>query len=184
LAHGMYRRKHTRREQLADDIVSALRLYTSHAQHIGHAFAGQNQLGPADLHALLAVMEAERAGQPLTAGGLAAELNFSTSSITALVDRLEAAGHIYRARDSDDRRKIYLRYADTGAEVAQRFFAPLGKRSAMVMDKFSEAELETVQRFLQAMTDAMREHRDEVRSSTGKRTGQHDMPGSKPQPQR
>jgi DNA-binding MarR family transcriptional regulator len=174
----MYRRKHARRDQLADDIVSALRLYSSHAQHIGHAFAGQNQLGPADLHALIAIMEAERAGQPLTAGHLAAELNFSTSSITALVDRLEAAGHIYRARDSEDRRKIFLRYADTGAEVARRFFAPLGKRSSAVMAEFTEGELETVKRFLEAMADARREQRDEVRSSGGTRAAQQVAPES------
>ncbi len=177
MAHGMYRRKRTRRDQLGDDIVSALRLYSSHAQHIGQAFAGQNQLGAADLHALLAVMEAERAGQPLTAGRLAAELNFSTSSVTALVDRLEAAGHIYRARDADDRRKIFLHYADTGAEVAQRFFVPLGKRSNAVMDQFTEDELETVKRFLEAMTDAMRDYRDLVRSSGAKHTGQKAVPG-------
>jgi DNA-binding MarR family transcriptional regulator len=172
----MYRRKHTRREQLADDVISALRLYTSHAQHIGHAFAGQNQLGAADLHALIAIMEAERGGQPLTAGRLAAELNFSTSSVTALVDRLETAGHIYRDRDSSDRRKIFLRYADTGAAVAQRFFAPLGKRSGTVMAQFTEDELETVKNFLEAMVEAMREHRDEVRSSSAKRTSQQVAP--------
>ncbi|WP_026209028.1 MarR family winged helix-turn-helix transcriptional regulator [Catelliglobosispora koreensis] len=159
----MFRRRETSHGQLADDIVSLLRQYQSHAQHIGHAFAGQNQLGAADLHALLAVMEAERAGAPLTAGRLAEELNFSTSSVTALVDRLETTGHIYRQRDTDDRRKVYLRYADAGAEVAMRFFAPLGRRSDAVMDRFSDSELSTVKRFLEEMTQAMREHRDDVR---------------------
>jgi DNA-binding MarR family transcriptional regulator len=162
----MYRREQTTKERLADDIVSYLRLYSSHAQHIGHAFAHQNQLGPADLHALIAVMEAERAGQPLTAGMLAKELNFSTSSVTALVDRLERAGHIYRARDTRDRRKVFLRYADTGAEVARRFFAPLGRRSDSVMEQFTVKELATIKRFLAAMTQAMRQHRDEIRSGS------------------
>lgn len=162
----MHRRGRTAKERLADDIVSYLRLYSSHAQHISHAFANQNQLGPADLHALIAVMEAERAGQPLTAGMLAKELNFSTSSVTALVDRLESAGHIYRARDTGDRRKVFLRYADTGAEVAKRFFAPLGRRSDTVMDEFTEKELGTVSRFLAAMTEAMRQYRDEIRAGS------------------
>lgn len=161
----MYRRGGTR-ERLAADIVSHLRLYSSHAQHIGHAFARQNRLAPADLHALIAVMEAERAGRPLTAGMLAKELNFSTSSVTALVDRLETAGHIYRDRDTNDRRKVFLRYADTGAEVAKRFFGPLGRRSDSVMDEFTEKELGIVKRFLAAMTEAMRLERDEIRSGS------------------
>lgn len=159
----MFRRRQDARGKLADDIVGELRRYSAHAQHIGHAFANQNQLGPADLHALLAIMEAERSGQPLTAGRLAQELNFSTSSVTALVDRLEAGGHIHRVRDTGDRRKVYLRYADTGAEIAMRFFTPLGKRSDSVMEQFTDEELETVRRFLEAMTEAMREHRDEMR---------------------
>jgi DNA-binding MarR family transcriptional regulator len=160
----MHRHHASTHDQLADDIVSLLRLYSSHAQHIGHAFASQNQLGQADLHALIAIMEAERAGSPLTAGRLAAELNFSTSSVTALIDRLENSGHIYRERDTTDRRKIYLHYADNGAEVAMRFFAPLGRRSDAVMSEFTEPELATVKRFLQAMTEAMRQHRDAVRN--------------------
>jgi DNA-binding MarR family transcriptional regulator len=155
------------RAKLAGDIISLLRIYSAHAQHISGAFAAQHQLGSPDLHALLAIMEADRAGQPLTAGNLAQELNFSTSSVTALLDRLEAAGHIYRARSADDRRKVFLHYAAPAAAVAMQFFAPLGQKSHTAMESFSTGELQTVQRFLAAMNEAMRDHRDAVRESKG-----------------
>lgn len=165
MTSAMYRRASTPREALGQDIISDLRTYAAHAQHIGQAFASLNNLGQADLHALLAVMEAERAGQPLTAGALAQELNFSTSSITALVDRLERAGHIYRDRDPVDRRKIFLRYAEPGAQVARGFFTPLAVRTDQVMNQFTEAELATVHRFLRGIVESMKQHRDDLRTA-------------------
>lgn len=169
MTSAMYRRRATARDALADDIVSDLRTYAAHAQHIGQAFASLNNLGQADLHALIAIMEAERSGHPLTAGALAQELNFSTSSITALIDRLETAGHIYRDRDPVDRRKILLRYAEPGARVAMGFFTPLAARTDEVMNQFTEAELATVHRFLQGMVESMKQHRDGLRANQGER---------------
>jgi DNA-binding MarR family transcriptional regulator len=161
---SVFRRAETPRARLIGEIISELRLYSSHAQHIGDAFAARNQLGPADLHALLLIMEAELDGQPITPGALREELNFSSGSVTGLIDRLEAAGHVYRDRDTTDRRKIFLRYAELGATVARDFFAPLAQRTETVMDQFSRAELQTVHRFLAAMVATMREHRDELRA--------------------
>jgi DNA-binding MarR family transcriptional regulator len=162
---GMYRRRDTRREQLVGDIIDELRSYSVDAQHIGHAFAGLHGLNATDLHALIAVMEAERAGAPITPGRLGERLNLSSGSVTALVDRLERAGHIRRDRDTGDRRKVFLRYADQGAALASEFFRPLGRRTDRVMAEFTDGELETVRRFLAVMTATMREHRDQVRAA-------------------
>jgi DNA-binding MarR family transcriptional regulator len=159
-----FRRGDTPRARLISEIISELRLYSAHAQHIGDAFAGRNRLGPADLHALILILEAELNGAPITPGALREELNFSSGSVTGLIDRLEAAGHVYRVRDTTDRRKIFLRYAEPGAAVAREFFAPLAVRTETVMDQFSRVELQTVHRFLAAMVATMREHRDELRS--------------------
>lgn len=165
MTDGVFQRGRTPRARLIGEIISELRLYAAHSQHIGAAFAGRNQLSNADLHALIAIMEAELAGHPLTPGELRQELNFSSSSVTGVVDRLEAAGHVYRDRDTADRRKIFLRYAEPGAAVARSFFAPLAKRTEAAMDHFTDAELKTVHRFLGAMVETMREHRDELRAT-------------------
>jgi DNA-binding MarR family transcriptional regulator len=159
-----FRRADAPRAKLISEIISDLRLYAAHSQHIGDAFATLNQLGNADLHALIAIMEAELNGRPITPGALREELNFSSSSVTGVIDRLEAAGHVYRDRDTTDRRKIFLRYAEPGAQVARSFFGPLSRRTESTMEQFSDGELETVHRFLTAMVDAMREHRDELRA--------------------
>ncbi|MGK5741779.1 MarR family winged helix-turn-helix transcriptional regulator [Micromonospora sp. URMC 103] len=161
----MYRRRDTPRERLVAEITGDLRRYSVDAQHIGHAFASRHGLNATDLQALLAVMDAEVAGDPITPGRLGEHLNLSSGSVTALVDRLERAGHIRRDRDTADRRKVLLRYADPGAALATAFFQPLGRRTDAVMAEFGDDELRVVHRFLRAMVDSMREHRDEVRAA-------------------
>jgi DNA-binding MarR family transcriptional regulator len=164
VTESVFQRAGTPRARLIGEIISELRLYAAHSQHIGDAFATRNDLNNADLHALIAIMEAELAGRPITPGALREELHFSSSSVTGVIDRLEAAGHVYRDRDTADRRKIFLRYAEPGAAVARKFFAPLSRRTEAAMDRFTDDELQTVQRFMTAMVETMREHRDELRS--------------------
>ncbi|MGC4805905.1 MarR family winged helix-turn-helix transcriptional regulator [Micromonospora sp. DT233] len=160
----MFRRRVSRRDRLVADIAADLRRYSVDAQHIGHAFAGLHGLNATDLQALIAVMDAEFAGTPITPGRLGEQLNLSSGSVTALVDRLERTGHIRRDRDTVDRRKVFLRYADRGATLATEFFRPLGRRTDQVMAGFDDAELDVVRRFMAAMVASMREHRDDVRA--------------------
>lgn len=161
----MYRRRDTRREQLAAEITNNLRRYASDAQQVGHAFANLHGLNPTDLQALIAVMDAELLGDPITPGRLGEQLNLSSGSVTALIDRLERAGHIRRDRDTVDRRKVLLHYADQGAALAMQFFRPLGARTDAVMARFGEDELEIVQRFMAEMSESLRGHRDAVRAA-------------------
>ncbi|MGC5334683.1 MarR family winged helix-turn-helix transcriptional regulator [Micromonospora sp. DT62] len=161
----MYRRRATRRERLVAEIGTGLRRYSVDAQHIGHAFAALHGLNATDLQALIAVMDAELVGRPITPGRLGEALNLSSGSVTALIDRLERAGHIRRDRDTTDRRKVFLHYAEQGAALAMEFFRPLGRRTDDVMADFSDDELEVVHRFMTAMTASMGEHRDAVRAA-------------------
>ncbi|MGW3783860.1 MarR family winged helix-turn-helix transcriptional regulator [Micromonospora chokoriensis] len=161
----MYRRRDTRREQLVAEITNNLRRYAADAQQVGHAFANLHGLNPTDLQALIAVMDAELLGEPITPGRLGEHLNLSSGSVTALIDRLERAGHIRRDRDTVDRRKVLLHYADQGAALAMEFFQPLGARTDTVMQRFDDDELEIVHRFMVEMGESLRDHRDAVRAA-------------------
>lgn len=155
-----------RRAEIGDEILADLRRYSVVAHHVGQVFAGRHGLNATDLHALIAVLDAERAGEPITPSRLGEQLNLTSGSVTALLDRLERAGHVRRARDAVDRRKVLLRYAEPGARLAREFFGPLGRRADAVLDQFTESELQVVHRFLRLMVAAMREHRDEVRAGS------------------
>ncbi|MDN5918416.1 MAG: MarR family transcriptional regulator [Pseudonocardia sp.] len=142
-----------------EQLVELLQDYAGEADRLGQAFAGRNGLHLTDLHGLLAVTRAGNAGEPLTPGALGSRLGLTTGATTALVDRLERAGHVRRSRESADRRRITLRHSDTAAAVGAAFFGPLGTRMGEVLDGFSEDELDAAARFLTAMTALVADHR-------------------------
>ncbi|WP_306207511.1 MarR family winged helix-turn-helix transcriptional regulator [Actinoplanes sp. RD1] len=163
----MYRPRESERDVLREEIVTLLRTYSVRAQHVGQAFAHRHGLHHTDLQALIAVMHAEGRGAPLTPGRLGEELGLSSGATTAAIDRLERAGHLRRSRESADRRVVHLRYGEPGMALAQDFFGPLGGRTDAVMADFTDAELDTVRRFLAGMDAALAEHHQEVRSGPG-----------------
>ena len=147
---------------LYEEVVTAIQQFVAEGGRVFGAFAAQQQLHPTDVHALLHVMLAEGRGAPLTAGGLGAELDLSSGAVTALVDRLERAGHVTRARDAADRRKVLLHYSPEGRALAESFFEPLNARAAPLVGTYSQAELLMITRFLREMSDAFAAHRTKL----------------------
>lgn len=156
--------------EVRDELVRLLRSYAGEAERLGQVFAERNGMHPTDLQALLAVMEAEAAGAPLTPGRLGEHLGLSSGATTAVVDRLERADHVRRERDARDRRRITLHYGSAAAAVGGAFFGPLGARIERVLAGFTPDELDAVRRFLEQTNAVMRAHREEV-TSTGARPG-------------
>jgi len=155
-------------------IIDALRRYGTDSARLGHAFAALHQLQPSDLQALVAIMSAEGNGAPLTTGQLRKHLGLSAGGTSLVIDRLEAAGHIRRARDHPtDNRVVHLRYTDQGRATGMAFFGSLGGRAHAILNQFSPDELETVQHFIGAMADAVHE---QVQGLTGRRTTRPDNP--------
>jgi DNA-binding MarR family transcriptional regulator len=143
-------------------IVDALRRYGQDAARLGEAFATRNALLPADLRALVAIMQAERSGAPLTPGRLRDILRLSSGGTTVVVDRLERNGHVERSRDHPDHRVVHLRQTPTGARTGESFFAPLVSRTRTVIAEFTPEEQAAIARFLERAAAELREHLDEL----------------------
>ena len=60
------------------------------------------------------VMTALWAEDGRTVGGLCAELGLATSTVTPLLKRLEAAGHVTRRRSGQDERVVRIRLTESG----------------------------------------------------------------------
>jgi DNA-binding MarR family transcriptional regulator len=153
--------------EVRDELVRLLRAYAVEAERLGQVFAERNGMHPTDLQALLAVMQAEAAGAPLTPGRLGEHLGLSSGATTAVVDRLERADHVRRERDDRDRRRITLHYGVAAAAVGGAFFGPLGARIEHVLACFTPDELAVVRRFLEQTNAVMRAHREAVTSAVG-----------------
>lgn len=113
------------------------------------AAAQESTLGELGLHDggfdVLAALR--RSGPPytLTPSQLADTLMLSRSGMTSRLDRLEAAGHIERTLDPEDRRSFRIRLTDAGFTTVDaamtahtgnvtRFFGPLSERELSSLD--------------------------------------------------
>jgi len=143
--------------------VSDVQALSAESDELGRVFSAQHELGMNDFRALLYVMVAEADGAPLTQIELGRRIGVSGAAITYLVDRMVASGHLEREAHASDRRKVLLRYADHGSEVARSFFAPLAEHTESALTKFTAAELATAHDVLSALIEAMRVFRTELR---------------------
>lgn len=150
---------------MRNELVRLLQTYAMEADRLGQVFAERHGLHATDLAALIAVMQADRAGVPLTPGRLGAHLGLSSGATTAVVDRLERADHVHRARDERDRRCITLHYGDAADALGAAFFGPLGTRMDEMLAGYSDADLAVVHRFLTETNTMMAQHRRTVTES-------------------
>ena len=132
-----------------------MRAITAQSDRIGRHFARQNDVSGTDFHALLHIMVAETAGEPLTAAQLRRRMDVSPAAITYLVDRMIDAGHVRREPDPQDRRKTLLRYEKPGMALARSFFTTLGADLRAALAALSDRDLAAAHRVFTSMMEAM-----------------------------
>lgn len=141
------------------DIVHLLREVTVELALVQSEFARANGMHTTDVRALICLLDAERAGEPLTPGRLGARLGLNSAGTTSLIDRLERSGHLERLRDEHDRRRVRLKVSASAVGLGRRHFGPLIERVLELLDGLERSEAAAVRRFLTGVRDAGRTHR-------------------------
>ena len=139
------------------EIVHLLRAVTVELGLHSARFANRNGMHPTDVRALIALMDASRAGEEMTAGRLGVALGLNSAGTTALVDRLERAGHVRRVRGEQDRRKVVIEVAEAAVELGWAFFGPLIGRAVELLNEYDERERAAIRGFLEGVREAAAE---------------------------
>lgn len=128
-----------RRSGLYRELSDVMRESASRTLMLHQVIAERFGLGPTDIKALDLARDEPR----LTAGRLAELTGLSTSSVTALLDRLEKRGLVRRERDPADRRRVIV--VPTNAHHAEgvTIFAGIEKAVHELLDGYTEEQLET-----------------------------------------
>ena len=145
-------------DRVRQDVALLLRRLNVELDAVGQRFATTHGLGRTDVRALVAIMDATRRGEALTAGTLGQAVELSSASVTALVDRLERVGHLRRVRDPEDRRRVGLEMTESATAAGGQFFGALNRDLLAAMADFSDDELAVVRRFLEQVTDVIVRH--------------------------
>jgi DNA-binding MarR family transcriptional regulator len=140
------------------EIALLLRRLTVELDAVGSRFASVHGLNRTDVRALVAIMDAARRGEALTAGQLGEAVDLRSASVTALVDRLEKVGHVRRERDPEDRRRVALQISESAMAAGGEHFGGLARDLVAAMGAYSDDELAVVRRFLTEMTDVITRH--------------------------
>ncbi|WP_423068818.1 MarR family winged helix-turn-helix transcriptional regulator [Devosia sp. CN2-171] len=103
----------------------------------------------------------------VSAGQLAIDSGLTTGAVTAVIDRLEAAGYVQRIRDTLDRRKIWVELTDDMKAITERIFGHYRETGPMMMARFTPDQLQAIFEFLEIgsflnieMAAALRENFD------------------------
>lgn len=116
----------------------------------------------------------ERLGR-VSAGQLANHAGLTTGAVTAVVDRLEAAGYVTRIRDPLDRRKIWVEPTPHLTALVETIFGVYDLVGPLMMRHFSEEQLEGILAFMRMGTRVNQELAAGLKENT--------RPGARPEAQ-
>lgn len=123
---------------------------------LAHAFerrlGARLSVNPTDLAAMEHLIEEG----PLTPSDLATRLGISTAASTLVVDRLVSLGHVSRSPHPHDRRKIVVVPSAESVARAMGELVPVISSVNDVVASLDPEERETVERFLDRVSDVYR----------------------------
>lgn len=103
-----------------------------------------------DLSALALIMD----GKGTTPKALSEQLALSPPAISAMLTRLEHAGHVTRTPMTDDRRSVRIEVTPSARAVGGSIFGLLGRHVRPVLDARDPAELRRFTELLQEVVAA------------------------------
>ncbi len=133
------------RNQLLGDLITEMRFSSINFVMFSQLIASKVGLNSTDNECLDYLL----LKGPATAGQLAEFTGLTTGAVTAVIDRLEKAGYVRREHDKADRRRvIVIPDEDKVNREIMPFAAPMAMNVNILSAEFSDAELETIFRFI------------------------------------
>jgi DNA-binding MarR family transcriptional regulator len=129
-----------RTNRLAGRVVWLVGRASLHAQRLLHGRFAEHDLRKQHYGVLRSLADVGSAAQ----GPLADRIGLDRSDMVALVDELEAAGHVERAPDPGDRRRKIVSITGSGAEVLDELGELVRAADDELLAPLSEAERRTL----------------------------------------
>lgn len=143
----------------ASDLVRELRIFNQEMEHYILRMSHMHTMHRTDLSAIGLVME--RGGA--TPKDIAEALGLSPSATTAMIDRLERAGHMRRERVEKDRRSVMVEITDDALAVGSSMFSLLATHMREVLDTYDDDELARMAVLMERLNRAARAASEEAR---------------------
>lgn len=88
-----------------------------------------------------------------TAGWLSDVSGLTTGAITHILDRLEKRGFIERQRDTQDRRKVFIRVREESLKPLIPKYEAIGKAYMSLVEEYSDDDLQLICDYMQKTSE-------------------------------
>jgi MarR family transcriptional regulator, organic hydroperoxide resistance regulator len=139
-------------------IGTALRGWYGAFNELGREFSAHVGAHSSDAAALVQISSAEDRGAPLTQAQLSRRIGLTPAATSALLNRLERAGHVRRHRDQRDRRVVTLRSTEAMHEQVHAFFREVSLDLDRTAERFPPEIVAACADLVAAMTATLESH--------------------------
>jgi DNA-binding MarR family transcriptional regulator len=149
-----------RREEIVDAFGNAVRAYQTGVDNFDQAMADHIGINRTDARCIDLI---DQAGG-MTAGELAKAAGLTTGAVTAVIDRLEAAGIAQRVPDPNDRRRVRIESTPELARHTEALIGPMVQESQALIDDLTDREIARFTEFMNRAIEVQARHTERVRA--------------------
>lgn len=143
----------------AEDLVRELRTLTGDVERYVLQMSHVHHMHRTDLSAIGMVMDRDGASPK----EISTALGLSPSATSAMLDRLERAGHVERRRSEADRRGVEVQVTDSARAVGASMFGLLGRHMRDALEGVAEEDLLRAAELMRRLSAAARAAADDAR---------------------
>jgi DNA-binding MarR family transcriptional regulator len=134
--------KQSKRRELLEKLRDLGRQMSTQTVFLHQALAQGVGLNATDAKCIDLILRAPEGR--ITAGRLSEMSGLTTGAVTHILDRLEKRGFVVRARDTDDRRKVFVRVRLESLETLVPQYEAIGKAFLQLADEYRDDELQLI----------------------------------------
>lgn len=137
------------------DLLNLLRRYRETEVRMRGRVRDEMGMGEKDLLALRLLLGAQSRGEILRQKDLAAQLDITAASASAMVDRLARDGYVQRVPHPDDRRSFVIVPTEHGDREVRATLQTMHERMFSVAESLDPAERLAVAKFLRGINESL-----------------------------
>jgi DNA-binding MarR family transcriptional regulator len=143
--------KKSKRRELLGKLWELGRTMSTQTVFLHQALAQSAGLNATDTKCIDLILHAPPEGA--TAGWLSDMSGLTTGAITHILDRLEKRGFVRRQRDTQDRRKVFVRVREESLKPLIPKYEAIGKAYMSLVEQYSDDQLQLICEYLQKSSE-------------------------------
>ena len=138
------------RRELLDRLWDLGRIMSTQTVFLHQAIAQSVGLNATDTKCIDLILRGP--GGSVTAGWLSEMTGLTTGAITHILDRLEKRRFVERVRDTEDRRKVYVRVRPESLEPLTPKYEAIGRAYLDLMEEYSDKDLQLICEYMEKVS--------------------------------